>query len=169
MEFDDYVHDHATRLMRLAIVLCADSHEAEDVVQEVLPRAYHRWPHIRGLSRPHAYVRRMIANEAVSWRRKWARVEPRPDGVLDRGVGDHAAVTDDRAALLQAIAALPPKQRAAVALRYFEDLTDAEIAQTMSCRATTVRGYIHRALKTLNVDMAAADHADTQLLDTKRT
>ena len=169
MDFEDYVRAHATRLMRLAVVLCADSHEAEDVVQEVLLRAFHRWAHIGDLARPHAYVRRMIANEAVSWRRKWTRVEARPDSALDRDAADHAGVTDDRAALLTAITALPPKQRAAVVLRYFEDLTDAEIAQTLSCRTTTVRGYIHRALKTLNVDMTAADHAETQLLDTKGT
>lgn len=153
MEFETYVREHARSLQAFATVLANDPATAEDVVQEVLLRAHARWPAIAATSRPHAYVRRMVVNEATSWRRKWGRIEARPDRELDRAARDGTAVTDARDELIRAVAELPARQRAAVVLRYFEDLDDAEIAGVLGCRAVTVRGYLHRALKTLRVDI----------------
>lgn len=153
MEFETYVRQHARSLVAFATVLANDPATAEDVVQEVLLRAHARWPAIAATSRPHAYVRRMVVNETTSWRRKWGRVEARPDHDLDRVERDATVVTDARDALVRAVADLPARQRAAVVLRYFEDLDDAEIAGVLDCRAATVRGYLHRALKTLRVDL----------------
>jgi RNA polymerase sigma-70 factor (sigma-E family) len=155
VEFEDYVRLHAARLLRLATVMCPDRHAAEDVVQEVLIRAHQRWPVIGAVPHPHAYVRRMVVNEAVSWRRKWTRIEPHPAGTLDRSTPDSSTAIDDRAEIVSAVLALPPKQRAAVVLRYFEGLTDAEIADALGCRPGTVRGYIHRALRVMRVDLTA--------------
>lgn len=155
MTFEDYVADHGTRLMRLATLLCSDVYEAEDVVQEALLRAFRRWHHIASLPRPHAYIRRMVVNEAVSMHRKWGRVEAVPVDQLDSAQADSTDALDDQAVLIAAVASLPPKQRAAVVLRYFENLTDVEISQALACRTTTVRGYIHRALRTMRVDLSS--------------
>lgn len=152
LTFEDYVNAYATRLARLAAVMCTDSYDAQDVVQEVLLRAYGRWQQISALPDPHAYVRRMVVNEVISTRRKWGRAQPHPVDRFDLAVPDQTVAFGEQAALLAAVGSLPPRQRAAVVLRYFEDLTDAEIAQALTCRATTVRGYIHRALKTLRID-----------------
>jgi RNA polymerase sigma-70 factor (sigma-E family) len=156
VEFDEFAATRLDPLLRFAAALTADRHLAEDVVQEVLARAHSRWAGIADLERPEAYVRRMIVNEFTSWRRKWSRVVPRPDGELDSAIGDGA---DDRLqarALRDEIAQLPPRQRTVLALRYYEGLSDAEIADVMGCAETTVRGYAFRALRTLRVELTPA-------------
>ena len=157
MEFETYVRQHAQALLRFATLLSDDPATAEDVVQEVLLRAHSRWPRIAATDRPHAYVRRMVVNETTSWHRKWGRVEARPDHDLDRAQRDGTGTTDARDEILRAVAVLPPRQRAALVLRYYEGLDDAEIAGVLGCRTVTVRGYLHRALKTLRVDLATDD------------
>jgi RNA polymerase sigma factor (sigma-70 family) len=69
---------------------------------------------------------------------------------------DPTGVVDRRETILRELARLPARQRAAVVLRYFEDLTDEQIGEVLGCRTTTVRIYIHRAMKTLRVDTTAA-------------
>jgi RNA polymerase sigma-70 factor (sigma-E family) len=159
VEFDSYVRDARLSLLRFAVVVTDDRELAQDVVQDVLLRAQQRWAHIGGIERPHAYVRRMVANEVISWRRKWGRVEPRPDDEIDRTVADPSTHVDRRDALLREVARLPIKQRAAVVMRYLEDMTDDEIAQVLDCTAATVRVHIHRALRRLRVDLASSDAA----------
>lgn len=154
LTFDEFAATRLDAVLRFAAVLTNDRQLAEDVVQEVLIRAHARWDRIEELDHPEAYVRRMVVNEFLSWRRKWARYVPRPAEELDRSVADQTDVLDERRALLAEIAKLPPKQRTVLALRYYEDMADAEIAETMGCAETTVRGYAFRALKTLRVELA---------------
>jgi DNA-directed RNA polymerase specialized sigma24 family protein len=71
VEFEEYLSTHGARLERLAVVLCADHHLAQDVLQDALIRAYNRWDNIGGLEHPQAYVRTIVFNELMSWRRKW--------------------------------------------------------------------------------------------------
>lgn len=156
MDFETYVTQSRRRLLRYAVVLTNDPELAEDVLQEVLLRAGQRWHKIGRLDEPHAYVRRMLTNEVVSWRRKWGRVEARPDPQLDRAVHDPIGAVDRRDTILRELSRLPARQRAAVVLRYFEDLTDEQIGEVLGCRPTTVRIYIYRAMKTLRVDTTAA-------------
>ena len=153
MDFEDYVKAHANGLMRFALLLCRDWHTAEDVVQEVLARAHRQWDRVSQASYPHAYVRRMIVNETLSWQRKWGRIEPRTDADLDGSICGAAGQSDDRDELVRALAALPGRQRAAIVLRYFEDLSDAEIADVMGCKQVTVRGHIHRALASMRISV----------------
>jgi RNA polymerase sigma-70 factor (sigma-E family) len=155
VDFEAYAHRSGRALLRLATVLTGDLEQAQDVVQEVLVTAYRRWPMISTLPYPHAYVRRMVVNETVSWHRKWGRQVPRPLEQLDRPVEDQSASLGVRDELLSGISRLPGRQRAAVVLRYFEDMTDVEIAETLGCRAVTVRGYLHRGLRALRVDLEA--------------
>jgi RNA polymerase sigma-70 factor (sigma-E family) len=156
VNFETYVTQSRRRLLRYAVVLTNDPELAEDVLQEVLLRAGQQWPKIGRLDEPHAYVRRMLTNEVVSWRRKWGRVEARPDPDLDRLMHDPTGVVDRRETILRELARLPARQHAAVVLRYFEDLTDEQIGEVLGCRTTTVRIYIHRAMKTLRVETTAA-------------
>jgi RNA polymerase sigma-70 factor (sigma-E family) len=161
LDFDGYAREHAQQLLRFAAVLTNDNGTAEDAVQNVLIKAHAQWDRICSTDNPQAYLHRMVVNELNSWRRKWARYVPHPDTSLDRQVGDDTGRVDDRVELIAELAKLPTRQRAAVTLRFLEDRSDAEIAAILGCRETTVRGYIHRALKTLRVEMAARPVAVT--------
>jgi RNA polymerase sigma-70 factor (sigma-E family) len=156
VDFESYVRDAGRPLLRFAIVLTDDPELAQDLVQDVLLRAQQNWARIGEVERPHAYVRRMIVNEMVSWRRKWSRIEPRPDRDLDHVVADPTDAVDRRDALLTELARLPVKQRAAIVLRYLEDMTDADIGEVLGCTPGTVRVHVHRALARLRVDLGSS-------------
>lgn len=155
MDFESYVLDARTPLLRFAVVLTDDPELAQDVVQEVLLRAQQRWDTIRGLDHPHAYVRRMVVNEVISTHRRSSRVEARPDDELDVPTADPTDAVDRRDALLRRLGRLPVNQRAAVVMRYLEDMADDEIAAVLGCTAGTVRVHVHRALARLRVDLGS--------------
>jgi RNA polymerase sigma factor (sigma-70 family) len=110
------------------------------------------------MAEPHAYVRRMVVNEYLSWRRRLARTSPRAEVAEDVPVGDGSDERAARDAMIRRLARLPRRQRAAVVLRYYAGLPDAEIAVELGCRVTTVRSQISRALATLRVDLTANPH-----------
>jgi len=151
--FDDFIAYRLAALLRYATAVTCDPHLAEDVVQDVLVRAQRRWGRIKRLDAPEAYVKRMVLNEFLSWRRRRAaRLVLVPDASLEQlgaPVEDHAARHEERDAVLRLVATLPPRQRAAVALRYYAGLPDEEIAEMLGCRPVTVRTQISRALATL--------------------
>ncbi|GHF47663.1 RNA polymerase sigma-70 factor (sigma-E family) [Amycolatopsis bartoniae] len=153
MRFEEFVAGRLDRLLRYATALTCDPHLAQDVVQEVLLRAQHRWTRIAALDAPESYVRRMVTNEYLSWRRRRAaRNVSATHSTLDAltaPAADHAEQYAERDAMRGRIAALPRKQRAAVVLRYYEDCTDAEIAEALGCSAGTVRSHLSRALSAL--------------------
>lgn len=153
MTFDEYVATRLGALVRYATVVTCDPHLAEDITQDVLIKAQARWSRIGGLDAPDPYLKRMVLHEFLSWRRRRAaRHVPMGLRSLDRAMGavaDPTAATDQRDALLRVIASLPPKQRAAVALRFYEDLSDDAIADLLGCRAGTVRSHISLALRTM--------------------
>lgn len=140
-------------LVRYVTVVTCDPHLAEDITQDVLVRAHARWWRISRLDAPEQYVKRMVLNEFLSWRRlRSSRLVPLSRESLARvapPAPDRTDERDQRDAVLRLIATLPPRQRAAVALRYYEDLTDPEIAELLGCRTATVRSHISRALATL--------------------
>jgi len=154
--FEEFVADRLDRLLRYATALTCDPHLAQDVVQDVLLRAGRRWSHIESMQAPDAYIRRMITNEYLSWRRRRAaRTVASTHSALDAlgtPVADPATGYAERDAMRTRIAKLPRKQRAAILLRYYEDCTDAEIAEVLGCTAGTVRSHISRALATLRSD-----------------
>ena len=154
MTFDEFVAARLGALLRYATVVTCDPHLAQDVTQEVLIRVRDRWSRIAGLESPERYVRRMILNEFLSWRRRGEASHATSVGweLEDSSHGTGGSEqdrVDDRDLLLRLIAALPPRQRAVVALRYYEDLSDDEIADLMGCRPVTVRTQASRALATL--------------------
>lgn len=153
-EFAEYVAARKTRLLRTAYLLCRDWGIAEDLVQVSLTKAWVAWPRVDG--DPDAYVYRILVNVHNSWwRRRWRGEIPTAD------IPDHGAETVDRAAerdaVWHALARLGRRERAAVVLRYFEDLSHERIAQVLECSPGTVRSQISRALLKLRVDSAMQD------------
>jgi RNA polymerase sigma-70 factor (sigma-E family) len=152
--FEAYVAARAAALVRFAVVLTGDNHRAEDLVQDVLAKAYLRWDRVLRADPPDVYVRRMIVNAAHSWwRRPMNRELPVEPTAESAGRGDPAGGVDTRIAerdsMWRQIAALPARQRAVLALRYYEDLDDDTIARILNCAPATVRTHAMRALNTL--------------------
>lgn len=153
-DFDAYVARNQRALMRLATVLSGQTWLADDLVADVLGRAFERWDRIGAVADPHAYVRRMIVNEYLSWRRRMARSTPRADIQSPESVSDGAQEHAERDAMIRRLDLLPRKQRAAVVLRYYAGMSDADIAAELGCREITVRSQISRALATLRLTLA---------------
>ncbi len=155
MTFEEFAKAKLGALLAFSTVLTNDRGLGEDLVQEVMMRAHTQWDHIGGLDAPVAYVRRMLVNEFVSWRRKWARIVPRSDVVRLLGQPsepDHADRHADRTVIADEIGKLSRRQRAVIILRYYEDLPDAEIAGLLGCTQSTVRAHARRALRALRVE-----------------
>ena len=163
MTFEEFAATRMPAMLKFAAVLAGDRASAEDLAQEVLVRAYSRWDKIGCLDRPEFYVRKMVLNEFLSWRRRSLRQTP-ANGAAERSASrapDHADVYTERQALLAELGKLPRRQRAVLVLRYYEDRDDAEIAELLGCTPGTVRGYASRALAALRVEMGprARTHA----------
>jgi len=156
MTFEEFAATRLPAVLRFAGVLAGDRALAEDVVQEVLIKAHRQWDHIDGLERPEQYVRKMVLNEYLSWRRRSWRLVPGGDAreVDHRQTQDHATAHAERDALLAELAKLPRRQRAVLVLRYYQGLSETEIAELLGCKPGTVRGYVSRALATLRVEMS---------------
>lgn len=155
MTFDEWLRSGLPPLLRFATVLCGTPHLAEDVVQDVAIKAQKKWDRIGAADNPDAYVRRMVVNEYLSWRRKWSRYVPIAE--IEQGSSpDHADRTADRDELLGELAKLPRRQRAVLVLRYYGGLSDPEIAETIGCSAGTVRAHASRALATLRIELKRA-------------
>lgn len=141
-------------MTRVAIVVTGDRGRAEDAVQTGFARAFASWGRVRKADDPAAYVRRIVINAALSEARKASRrheVSTESVGQRPAHVGSHDP--DARADLLSEIAKLPPRQRAIVVLRYYEDLTEAQIAHTLGCRPGTVKSQASAALGSLRARM----------------
>lgn len=160
--FEEYVSRRGPALVRLAGLLVGQRHLAEDLVQEVLAKAYARWGRVARADDPDLYLRRMLVNTHISWwrRRSYhervgvpAREQTAP-GALDTELAE-------RDALWRLVLTLPKRQRAAVVLRYYEDLDDVTIAEILDCSAVTIRTHVMRALATLRQRLAEQSPAVT--------
>ena len=145
-------------LLRYAVVLTGDRELAQDVVQEVLARAHVRWRQVTRDGSPDAYVRRMVLNEYLSWRRRWSVRQVHAVGERLVELSDARATTRDHAhdvveadELWARLASLPRRQRAVLVLRYYEQLDDAAIAELVDCTQATVRSHASKALTTLRL------------------
>jgi RNA polymerase sigma-70 factor (sigma-E family) len=153
--FEEFAATRLPALLAFTAVLTGQRATAEDVAQEVMVRAHARWDMIGSLASPEAYVRKMLLNEFLSWRRRSWRLVPsaEPQGPA-ASVPDHADLHAERAALLAEVGKLPRRQRAVIVLRFYEDRTDAEIADLLGCRPGTVRAHVSRALAALRIEMS---------------
>jgi RNA polymerase sigma-70 factor (sigma-E family) len=154
MTFEEFARARLPALLAFATVLTGQRATAEDITQEVLIRAHGRWDQIAQLDRPELYVRKMVLNEFLTWRRRSWRTVPAANPVPAHDLtADHAAAYDEHAAMLAQIGKLPRRQRAVLALRYYEDRSDAEIAELLGCAPATVRAYASRALAALRIEL----------------
>jgi RNA polymerase sigma-70 factor (sigma-E family) len=148
--FEEYVLTRGPALVRLARLLVNDNHRAEDLVQDVLARAYPRWSRICRADHPDRYLRRMLINARNSWWRRPVNHEVAVSDVVDRAQPDDVGgVAAERDAMWRLVAALPTRQRAVLVLRFYEDLDDVVIAEILGCSPVTVRTHAMRALSTL--------------------
>jgi RNA polymerase sigma-70 factor (sigma-E family) len=156
--FEEFAMARLYSLLRYAVVLTGDPDLAQDVVQEVLARAQVRWRRIGEVESPEAYVRRMVLNEYLSWRRSWAvrHVHAAGERLVDLddargGARDHAQGVVDADELWRRLATLGRKQRAVLVLRYYEQMDDETIADLLGCSPATVRSQASKALRTLRL------------------
>lgn len=160
LSFDDWVEARVAALLRFAYLVTGSQHAAEDAVQSALERACRRWSRVRRADDPDAYVRRMVVNEHVSeWRRAGRKESPVAEVRLSEGV-DPADAVSRRDVVWRVCAGLPPRQRAAVVLRYYEDLDYSEIAAILGVAEPTVRSHVHRALAALRDELGRQEAAD---------
>ncbi len=156
MEFDEYVRLRGAGLVRLARLLTGDRQLGEDVTQDVLAHAFVKWQRIGRLDAPDAYLRRMLVNATISrWRRAASRELVLAEPIDSPAAGSLSQDSADRDAMWRLVKALPTKQRAAIVLRFYEDLDDTASAELLGCSPVTVRTQIKRALATLRSRLAA--------------
>ena len=151
--FDEWVEARVAALLRFAYLVTGSQHAAEDAVQSALTRACEKWSRVRRTTDPDAYVRRMIVNAHVSAWRRSGRRELTVAEVRDTEVADHAGTVATGDAVWRVCATLPPQQRAAVVLRYYEDLEYAEIAAVLGVTQATARSHVHRALAAMRAEL----------------
>ncbi len=161
-EFEQFVTASSDALLRTAYLVAWDAVEAEDLVQECLLVVARRWPRVRKMDHPHAYARRVLINRALDGAQR--RTRHRQELVGDEAA-TLAAVPDEssarrlqavgvRAELVDALGTLPPRQRAVLVLRYFEDLSEAQVAELLGCSVGTVKSTASRGLTRLQTTLS---------------
>jgi RNA polymerase sigma-70 factor (sigma-E family) len=157
-DFVAFVEARSPRLLRTAYLLCRDWTQAEDLLQTALVRAWRAWGRVG--EHPDAYVSRVLVNTHLSWRRRlWWRELPTdtpPETVVP---DDEIGMTDERAVLWAALGRLPPRQRAVLVLRFFEDLPESVVAEILNCSIGTVKSQSSKALAKLRIDPEIAPPA----------
>jgi RNA polymerase sigma-70 factor (sigma-E family) len=151
--FDDFVRARHTELLRFAHVLCGDAHLAADLVQDALVSAGTAWRRIRRHDDPEGYIRRSIVNRYLNrWRalRREQLVANVPEGTQSQA----EPVGDD---LWRLLASLPRQQRAVLVLRFYEDLTEAQVAGVLGCSVGTVKSTGARALAKLRARLGGTE------------
>jgi len=148
-EFSAYMAARQPALLRTAFLLAGDRATAEDLVQTALAKLYLSWDKVQNRESLDGYVRRILVNEHNSlWRRAWKRTEITSEVVPEHAV--HDEYDDGRAqAVWELVRTLPRKQRAVIVLRYYEQLSEAEIAHTLGISTGTVKSQASRALAAL--------------------
>jgi RNA polymerase sigma-70 factor (sigma-E family) len=154
--FEAFAAARWTRLARTAYLLTGDYHEAEDLVQQTLVKAYPHWQRIRRLDAPDAYLRRALLNNRLTGHsRRRARQLLMP-WVPERPAASETARVEQRSLLMEALGTLPPRQRAVLVLRFWEDLSEQQVAEALGCSVGTVKSQASRALAKLRVHPALA-------------
>jgi RNA polymerase sigma-70 factor (sigma-E family) len=158
-ELERFLAERGGHLLRAAVLLTGSKEAGEDLVQTALERLLRRGSAVHG--DPEAYLRRIIYHLAADgWRRRgrWRARRALLRGVGEEVAPDRIAQVEQRDELVRLLVRLPPGQRAAIVLRYWEDLGDAEAADVLGCSASTVRSSVARGLHRLR-ELSGADVA----------
>jgi RNA polymerase sigma-70 factor (sigma-E family) len=142
--FDTFVRARLPDLLRFGRALTGSAEAGADLVQDALERTLLAWGRLDSRDEPEGYIRRIMINRNISIWRKFGREHATAE-IFDRGTEDRHFDND----LWRALQTLPPRQRAVIALRYYEDLSEADIARTMGCSLGTVKSQASKALAKL--------------------
>ncbi len=164
--FEEYAAAAWPSLYRSAYLLAGNHADSEDLAQQTLIKAHGAWAKVSASDSPNAYVRRILTNTFLSSKRpKGRRLELLTDDLPEpvhhpEGEGD----SEERMALWPHVKRFPPQQRAVIVLRYYEELSEAEIAETLGCSRGNVKSTAHRALKSLRVALGPdpLEHTDRE-------
>jgi RNA polymerase sigma-70 factor (sigma-E family) len=159
-EYVDFVQARYQALYRTSYLLSGNPHAAEDLLQSVLTKLYVSWPRVRKARSVEAYARRAMVNESISLHRRRWTTEVVSDDLVDLAAPARAVFRDsakgsiadavaESHAMWQALAELTGRQRAVVVLRYYEDLTEADIAAVLGISPGSVKGHARAALAAL--------------------
>ena len=149
-EFAEFVQTRGPALLRTACFLSGSRHEGEDLLQQSLVNAYASFRRIREPAALEAYVRTTMVRACISSSRKgWRKREWSTDVVPETPYSGQQSAVDDRSELWPLLRRLPPQQRAVIVLRYYEDLSETEIARQLGCSTGSVKRHASRALERL--------------------
>jgi RNA polymerase sigma-70 factor (sigma-E family) len=154
--FATFVDEHGDSLLRLAYLLEGTQCAAEDLLQDVLLRIHEHWERVAAAENTKAYVRKMVINRHLSLVRKRATTRQLLASLRvwsQETLPDPTEAVAQRDRLKRVLVGLPPRQRTAIVLRYFEDLDDVSIAEAMGITTSSVRSALARALDNLRSEM----------------
>jgi RNA polymerase sigma-70 factor (sigma-E family) len=155
--FEEFVAARSAALLRTAYLLTRDHGLAEDLLQTALTKAYLAWGRIDG--DPEPYVRRILVNTYASWwRRKWRGEHPTDE--LPETAHDPRGGAGESGDLWDALGRLPRRQRAVVVLRFFEDLSETQVADLLGISVGTVKSQASKALAKLRIDPSLTDQTE---------
>ncbi len=148
-EFTEFVRARSGALLRTAYLILGDHALAQDLVQEALTKVYLAWPRIQKREGVEAYARVVVVNTAISWKRRKGWHNEQPVDELPESVDGVDEGPEERLAVWRTLLTLPPRQRAALVLRFYEDLSVAETARIMGCAEGTVKSQVSQGIARL--------------------
>jgi RNA polymerase sigma-70 factor (sigma-E family) len=159
-DFDEFVAARWVPLFRLAYLLTADAQAAEDLLRTAMERTFARWPTVVRAQAPEAHVRRLMVNAVIPDHRRQARPQEwlrarRPERAVPAGRDEVEDAARDHLLLWPLVCALPERQRAALVLRYYEDLSESDAADVLGWSVRTLRSETHDAMRALQRGLAA--------------
>jgi RNA polymerase sigma-70 factor (sigma-E family) len=152
--FAEFAAARSSALFRAAYLMVGEHGLAEDLLQEALTKTYVAWPKLRDINNAEAYTRKAITTTAISWwrRKSWQNEKPRGD-LPELPYAEHSEHVAQREWLWVELQSLPPRQRVAIVLRFYEDLTEAQTADAMGVTVGTVKSQVSDALKNLRAKL----------------
>ena len=147
--FDGFVREHGRRLVGLAYTLSGSSSVAEDLAQDALLAAYRRWDEVSQMDDPAAWVRRVVANRAVSHVRRRVSEAKGLARLSSERPSPEPPLSAETEAIWAEVRRLPRRQRQVVALRYYGELSMSDVADVLGCSKESVNTHLRRARTTL--------------------
>jgi RNA polymerase sigma-70 factor (sigma-E family) len=167
--FAEFVAARSTSLFRTAYLMVGDHGLAQDLLQEALTKTYVAWPRLRDPGKAEPYARRAVVTTAISWKRRrhWYGERPTENLPDHTPVGDGTEELALRDLVWIEILALPVRQRAAIVLRFYEDMSEAQIAEAMGCAPGTVKSQVSHGVKRLRERLGSRVDGDLDQLSTR--
>lgn len=164
VEYADFVRARGTALLRTAHLLASNPSHAEDLLQISLTKTYLAWTRLRDPALAEAYTRRVMANASMSWwRQKKNRLEQPTETLPERGVDHQAETIAERDAIVSALRQLPRQQRAVIVLRFYEDQSEAQIADALGISTGSVKSHAARGVARLRALLGDTDDVTTSV------